>query len=161
MEDVEPGHIKGSARSLVPHLRETLSMMVHFTRGCSTSVTMMRVSCVEIKCNMWPTEKQESDACRTFFFLLFPCAGLASGSDSERCSAGVASHFFSHALCIVGGSEVEKWSGAAVWRDQGKKNTTLFAAPKAGRFSKSALNYRLQGKASFINHRAFTGNQRS
>lgn len=109
-EDVGPGHIKGSARSLVPRLRETLSTMVHFTRGCSTSVTMMRVSCVEMKCNMWLTEKQESDACRTFFFFfwLSPCAGQVSGSDSERRSAGVASHFFSHALCIVGGSEVEK-----------------------------------------------------
>lgn len=78
MEDVGPRHIKGSARSLVPRLRETLSTMVHFTRGCSTSVTMMRVSCVEMKCNMWLTEKQESDACRTFFFFLVVSVRRAS-----------------------------------------------------------------------------------
>lgn len=104
----------------------------------------------------WP-KKQESEP-----------AGLllcAQGERAARTLKGLPlSLFTAMHLCIVGGSEVEKSSGAAVWRDQGKKTkktTTLFATPNAGRFSESALNYWLQGKASFINHRAFTGNQRS
>ena len=97
----------------------------------------MRVSCVEIECNMWLTEKQESEP-----------AGLllcAQGERAARTLKGLPlSLFTAMHLCIVGGSEVEKSSGAAVWRDQGKKTkktTTLFATPNAGRFSESALNY--------------------
>lgn len=129
---LESGNIKGNTRSQC-HIYEKL-----YPRWSTSQEDDPLVSCMQTKCNMCPTPSRGSTSRNWASRTSLCMSSERSGMWTPLCCL-----LFSHALCIVGRSEVEKSSGAAVLRDQGAaafsgKNNTLCHS-KAGRFSKASL----------------------
>ena len=123
-------HIKRKPIISVPHWRETSSTTVSFTSGCFAREDASQPHANKKQHVPSSSMRLQNKTLSLWDFLLF------SVHDKWAVCNANAALLFSHVLCIVGRSEVEKSRGAAVLRDQGTEafwaKTTHFASPKLG-----------------------------